>query len=301
VSASPNESVAERIARLAEWVGKSETRLDVVTVPAVERLAATLDRDDPHPRVGDPLPTGWHSILFPRIARRSMVGRDGHPKLGDFLPPVPLPRRMFAGRRTRFLADLRVGDEATCTSVIASITPKQGKSGQMVFVTVRHSIDSPRGPAIIEEQDIVYREETPGPSPVPKSSEAAKRSENATEGAVAKWTREHTADEVTLFRYSALTFNGHRIHYDLPYVTGVEGYPGLVVNGGLNTLYLYELLRANAKRPLKSMSTRNLNPAFVNQVLSCCAAPNADESAATLWIINNATGARVLDGACEFA
>lgn len=278
---------------LESWIGKSETRIDYVTVPMVERLAATLDRDDPPPKPRDVLPIGWHSLLFPRIARRSMVGRDGHPKLGDFLPPVPLPRRMFAGRRTQFLADLLLGDEVTCTSTITSITPKQGKSGQMIFVGVRHAIDSPRGPAIIEDQDIVYREETPAAKSASAKAEPAKRT--------ATWASEHVADEVTLFRYSALTFNGHRIHYDLPYVTQVEGYPGLVVNGGLNTLYMYELLRTRAPRRLKSMSSRNLSPVYANQPYTVCAEPSADGANAELWIVNNTTGALILDGSCTFA
>ena len=281
-------------ATLEQWIGKTEIRHDHVTVPMAERMAATLDRDDPTPRLGDKLPIGWHSMLFPRIARRSMVGRDGHPQLGDFIPPMPLPRRMFAGRRSQFIADLRLGDAVTCTSVIASITPKTGKSGPMIFLTLRHSIESPRGLAIVEEQDVVYREDTAGSG---ASSAAATKHSDTTDAA--RWMREHTADEVTLFRYSALTFNGHRIHYDLPYVTGVEGYPGLVVNGGLTTLYLYELLRDHAPRPLKSMSTRNLRPLFAHQPFSVHAEPAADSSGATLWAVNM-RGEKILDGHCEF-
>ncbi|MFM9883882.1 MAG: MaoC family dehydratase N-terminal domain-containing protein [Burkholderiales bacterium] len=280
---------------LEQWIGKTEVRLDQVTLPMAERMAATLDRDDPPPRLGDTLPLGWHSMLFPRIARRSLVGRDGHPKLGDFLPPMPLPRRMFAGRRTQFIADLLLGDEVTCTSVIASITPKAGKSGPMIFLTLRHSIASARGLAIVEEQDVVYREETTGSSGATPA--AAKPMDTPR---TARWMREHIADEVTLFRYSALTFNGHRIHYDLPYVTTVEGYPGLVVNGGLTTLYIYELLRERAPRPLKSMSTRNLRPMFGNQPFTVCVEPSLDTSGASLWVIDS-HGEKSLDGTCEFA
>ncbi|MFN0304578.1 MAG: MaoC family dehydratase N-terminal domain-containing protein [Burkholderiales bacterium] len=280
---------------LDHWIGRTEVRHDHVTVPMAERMAATLDRDDPPPQLGDKLPIGWHSLLFPRIARRSMVGRDGHPKLGDFLPPMPLPRRMFAGRRTQFIADLLLGDAVTCTSVIASITPKTGKSGQMIFLTLRHSIESARGLAIVEEQDVVYREEAVGSSAVAPA--AAKPTDTPR---TARWMREHVADEVTLFRYSALTFNGHRIHYDLPYVTGVENYPGLVVNGGLTTLYLYELLRERAQRPLKVMRTRNLRPMFGNQPFTVCVEPSLDDSSAVLWVAD-AQGEKSLDGQCEFA
>lgn len=280
---------------LDRWIGKTEIRHDHVTVPMAERMAATLDRDDPPPRLGDKLPTGWHSMLFPRIARRSLVGRDGHPKLGDFLPPMPLPRRMFAGRRTRFIADLLFGDAVTCTSVIASITPKAGKTGPMIFLTLRHSIASARGLAIVEEQDVVYREETTATSGVTPT--AARPMDTPR---TARWMREHVADEVTLFRYSALTFNGHRIHYDLPYVTEVENYPGLVVNGGLTTLYIYELLREHAPRPLKTMGTRNLRPMFGNQPFTVCVEPGVDASSAALWVID-AQGEKSLEGHCELA
>ena len=124
--------------QLTEWIGRTESDVDYITIPAVHRLAATLDRDDPKPRFGDPLPIGWHSILFPRVVRQSQIGADGHPKRGDFLPPVPLPRRMFAGKRITFEAPLRVGDEVRRQSTIQSVTPKQGRTGQMVFVTVKH-------------------------------------------------------------------------------------------------------------------------------------------------------------------
>src|SRR5262245_42310070 len=123
--------------KLKEWIGRTESAVDYVTVPSVERLAATLDRDDPLPKMGDPLPIGWHQILFPRVVRHSQVGADGHPERGDFLPPVPLPRRMFAGKRTTFHADLRVGDEVRRDSVIQAVTMKQGRTGNMVFVTIK--------------------------------------------------------------------------------------------------------------------------------------------------------------------
>ena len=111
--------------------------------PAVHRLSATLDRDDPMPKIGDPLPIGWHQLLFPRVVRHSQIGADGHPARGDFLPPVPLPRRMFAGKRVTFHAPLRIGDEVRRESTIMSVTPKQGRTGQMVFVTVKTDIFEP--------------------------------------------------------------------------------------------------------------------------------------------------------------
>ena len=257
------------IASLRTWIGRSETQVDHVTVPTVQRLAALLDRDDPLPQLGDTLPIGWYSVLFPRVVRRSQVGSDGHPERGDFLPPVALPRRRFAGRRTWFHAPLLLGDIAEKRASIKDVTLKEGRSGVMVFVTVRAEIHSPRGLAIIEEQDIVYREASQARAASDADKRTAPTVVSGTSVAALQpaWRRPFRADEPTLFRYSALTFNGHRIHYDLPYTTAVEGYPTLVVNGGLATLLLYELAREHIERPVVSFSSRNLRPMFVDQPL----------------------------------
>jgi 3-methylfumaryl-CoA hydratase len=212
------------------------------------------------------------------VVRQSQIGPDGHPKRGDFLPPVPLPRRMFAGKRITIHAALRVGDEVKRESTIKDVSLKQGRTGQMVFVTVTTDISSPRGVAISEEQDIVYREEpapnAPPPAPQPAPGNAA-------------WKKTVTPDPVMLFRYSALTFNGHRIHYDHPYVTQVEGYPDLVMNGGLTTLLVFELARAQAATPLKYISSRNVRPMFVNRPLVVCGKPSADGKSAKLWVMDD--------------
>ncbi len=276
---------------LKEWIGRTETAIDYVTVPAVDRLAATLDRNDPFPKPGDPLPVGWHSILFPRVVRHSQIGPDGHPARGDFLPPVPLPRRMFAGKRTTFIAPLQLGDEVKRLSTIQNVTIKDGRSGRMVFVTVKTDITSPRGLAITEEQDIVYRGEpdknAPPPPPQPAPGKAV-------------WQHQVTPDPVMLFRYSALTFNGHRIHYDHPYVTGTEGYPNLVMNGGLTTLLAYELARTHASTPVKFMSSRNVRALFVGRAITFCGEPSADNRTAKLWAQDD-TGALALTAEAEFA
>ena len=276
--------------QLKKWIGERETDLDYVTVPAVHRLAVTLDLDYPMPKMGDPLPVGWHTIFFPRIVRHSQVGADGHPARGDFLPPVPLPRRMFAGRRVRFMSDLRVGDEVRRVSTIKDVSLKQGRTGQMVFVTVQTDISSPRGLAVTEEQDIVYREApAPGaaaPAPQPAPGKAV-------------WKNVVTPDPVMLFRYSAITFNGHRIHYDHPYVTGTEGYPGLVMNGGLTTLLALELARAHGPAPLVSVASRNVRPMFVNRPITFCGEPAADKKTAKLWAQDDA-GAVALTADAEF-
>jgi 3-methylfumaryl-CoA hydratase len=282
--------MAENLEKLTEWIGQKEGGVDYVTVPLVERLAATLDLDDA-PKEGEPLPVGWHATLFPRVVRQSQVGADGHPARGDFLPPVPLPRRMFAGRRVTFNGDLLVGDRATKESEIANVTIKEGRTGKMVFVTVRHSISSPRGLAIVEEQDIVYRDEPDPNAPKPKPQPAAR---------TAAWARPFTPEPVVLFRFSALTFNGHRIHYDHPYVTEVEGYEGLVQNGGLTTLLVSELARIRSKRPIKSMSSRNVRPLFANHEFMVCGEPSADASSAKLWVADH-EGALALSAEIEFA
>jgi 3-methylfumaryl-CoA hydratase len=283
--------MAQELDKLKDWIGEKETAVDYVTVPAVHRLAATLDRDDPMPKIGDPLPVGWHAILFPRVVRHAQIGPDGHPQRGDFLPPVPLPRRMFAGKRTTFVNDLRVGDEVQRVSTIKDVTVKQGRSGQMVFVTVKTDISSPRGLAVSEEQDIVYRGE-PDPSAPPPTPQPAP--------AGAAWKNTVTPDPVMLFRYSALTFNGHRIHYDWRYVTGTEGYPDLVMNGGLTTLLVYELARANAATPIRSMSSRNVRALFVNRPIHFGGDPATDGKSAKLWAADQ-DGALALTAEAQFS
>jgi 3-methylfumaryl-CoA hydratase len=282
--------MAQDLEKLKEWIGQKESGVDYVTIPAVHRLAATLDRGDPMPRMGDPLPVGWHQILFPRVVRHSQIGADGHPERGDFLPPVPLPRRMFAGKRTTFHESLRVGDEVRRDSVIREVNIKHGRTGTMVFVTVKTDLTSPRGLAITEEQDLVYREAAaPGAPPQPPQPAPGR----------AVWSRIVTPDPVMLFRYSALTFNGHRIHYDLPYVTQVEGYPGLVMNGGLTTLLVFELARTHASTPIHHISSRNVRALFVNQPIALGGEPSTDNRTAKLWAMNP-EGALALTAEAEF-
>ena len=243
---------------LQAWVGRSETNADVVTSQLAERLSATIEstRGAAFAR-GAEFPQMWYSVLFPRVVPRSQLGRDGHPALGDFLPPVPLPKRMFAGKRIEFVAPIRIGDELERVSTIASITPKQGSSGPLVFVTVRHVVSNAAGTVVIEEQDVVYRDST-----LAKDGGAAKA---VAAPAFEALHRSGTivADAVMIFRYSALCFNVHRIHYDQPYATQVEGYPGLVVNGGLGALCAAEHLHeAWGGARLSRLTTRNTSPLF---------------------------------------
>jgi 3-methylfumaryl-CoA hydratase len=166
--------------RLRDWIGRTETRADTVTAWPVAALAATFDRKDPEPRRGDPISPGWHWLYFLEAKPASELGPDGHPQRGGFLPPVELPRRMWAGGRIEFKRPLRVGDEIRRNSRILSIEPKQGRSGSLVFVTVRHSVYAGGEPAVIEEQDIVYREAAkPGDLRLRPNRRPAKRSGGA--------------------------------------------------------------------------------------------------------------------------
>ncbi len=277
---------------LKEWIGRRESSVDYVTIPFVHRLAATLDRDDPLPGSGDVLPFGWHLLLFPRVVRHSQLGADGHPERGDFLPPVPLPRRMFAGRRIAFFDDLRVNDEVRREASIKDVVVKQGRSGQMVFVTLKVDLSTPRGLALTEEHDVAYRgEPATGTPPAPPQAALG----------TAVWKNTVTPDTVMLFRMSALCFNGHRIHVDHPYVTQVEGYPDLVVPGSLHTILMFELARMQAPTPprYKSIAWRNVRPLFVNRPLTVCGEPAADGKSAKLWVVDD-QGALSLSATAEF-
>jgi 3-methylfumaryl-CoA hydratase len=216
------------------WVGRTETREDLVTAAPLAGLAATLDRDEPLPQPGEEIPPLAHWLYFLPRARQSALGDDGHPRRGGFLPPVPLPRRMWAGGRLAFLQPLRVGELLARTSRIVSVDAKHGRSGPLAFVTVRHEITGARGLALTEEHDIVYREAPQPGAPASPPQPAP---------ADAHFARTIVPDDVLLFRYSALTFNGHRIHYDRRWCERAEGYPGLVVHGPLIATLLLDLLR----------------------------------------------------------
>lgn len=262
---------------LREWIGRSETVADVVTPGPVAALAATLDRSAERPATGTPLPPLWHWLYFLPIVRRSELGADGHPRRGGFLPPIALPRRMWAGSRLTFHRPLLVGDALTRTSTIDAVTPKTGRSGALVFVRVRHEIRRAGEPdvALTEFHDIVYRE-APRPGEAPGVSQQATRAP--------AWTKRWVPDAVLLFRYSALTFNGHRIHYDRRYATEVEGYPGLVVHGPLVATLLIDLLAdALPEARVAGFEFRAVRPLFDTHPFDVCGAPAADGRTVHLW------------------
>ena len=220
-------------ANYQDWIGRTETAEDIVTIAAVRALRATFDYEELTVREGDPLPPAWHWMFTNAVVPHSQLASDGHPRRGEFLPPIELPRRMWAGCRLEFRSPLRVGERITRRSKISSITPKSGSTGALVFVTVRHEISSGSGGLTVDEQNIVYREEAKG-----ANTESARR--DAAPGP-SDFSRTLEPDPVMLFRFSALIFNGHRIHYDQPYATQVEGYPGLVVHGPLAALFMLDL------------------------------------------------------------
>jgi 3-methylfumaryl-CoA hydratase len=275
---------------LAQWKGRRESIEDTIHAAPIAALAATLDRDDPAPRLGDPLPPLWHWLFFLPLHRQSQIGADGHARRGGFLPPVPLPRRMWAGGRFRFGRPLRVGEAARRTSTIEDVGVKQGRSGRLVFVLVRHEIVGSFGGSLTEEHDIVYRDSPRPGEPAPPGRTAP---------GPAPWRRDVRPDDVLLFRYSALTFNGHRIHYDRRYATEVEGYPGLIVHGPLIATLLADLARRNDPRAPKAFSFRAVSPLFDLEPFAVCGAPSGDAASAKLWA-RGADGALAMEAEIHF-
>jgi len=266
------------IDHLSQWIGRSEKKTDTVNAAPLIGLVATLDMDDDYSTAGAEILPAGHWLYFLPAAPQSELGPDGHAKRGGFLPPVELPRRMWAGGRIEFLQPIRVGDAITRVSTIKDIKQRQGKSGELLFVVVQHDVSGPDGLAVREEHDIVYRDNPPPGAPPPMA-------QTVPEGSV--WRRAIDPDPVLLFRYSALTFNGHRIHYDHKYVTEVEGYPGLIVHGPLMATLLLDLCRReNAKRVLKKFSYRAVSPVFDTGPFTVNGKPGEDGSTADLWIAN---------------
>jgi 3-methylfumaryl-CoA hydratase len=265
---------------LTDWIGRT-TELSCWLDPwRAEALHATFDAADAAPVAGAVLPPCWHWAYFLEAAPSRELGADGHPARGGFLPPVPLPRRMWAGSRVEFLAPLVLGAAARKVSRVVAVDKKDGRSGRLCFVTVRHEVFAPTGLAIREEQDIVYRESSRGgaqPAPQTAPSDAA-------------WERCWTLDTPRLFRYSALTFNSHRIHYDRDYATGEEGYPGLVVQGPMLAMLMLELVRERwPRRWVRRFEFRAMAPLFDDgEPVRVCA--TTDGSRVRVWVADQRGG-----------
>ncbi len=260
------------------WIGKRSSTNALVTAYQADALTATLDRDDPPYKEGDVIPPGWHLFYIREVVKLRDTAEDGHPKRGDFLPPIDLPRRMWAGTKATYHKPIHVGENISNVTTIESVTPKVGKTGQLVFLKLKNEISGENGIATTELQDVVYREEArPGaaaPEPPPPPGEAL-------------WRRTIHPSSVLLFRYSALTMNSHRIHYDRTYVTEVEKYPGLLVHGPLTFTLLLDLFRReNADKILKSFSVRAVSPIYDTHDFVVEGAPDGDDDA-TLWALNH--------------
>jgi 3-methylfumaryl-CoA hydratase len=272
------------IDHLRQWIGRTTEASDIVTAQLVKGLRATLFLPIGEPKKGDAAPFTVHWCLAPTVVPASELGPDGHPARGGFLPPVPLPRRMWAGGELEFLDSLRVGDEVTRSSRIKDVSLKSGSTGMLCFVAVDHEIKTPRGTAIRERHDIVYRDVTTGSAPAKPTGAPP----------VAKHRETYFADPVLLFRYSALTFNGHRIHYDRDYVTKVEGYPGLIFHGPMQAALLVEFAaKLHGGAAPKKFVYRGVQPLFEGSEFSV----NADETVdgMELWTANS-QGAPTMKG-----
>ncbi|SDV47216.1 FAS1-like dehydratase domain-containing protein [Chitinasiproducens palmae] len=264
--------------RLSHETQRIETAYDTLSATHAAALSATLD----YPSVpvdGDLLPPLWHWTYFTPLVPQSSLAEDGHPHKGGFLPELNLPRRMWAGGRLRFHVPLMIGEQAMRESRVGSISKKQGRSGRLAFVTVQHRITGAGALAIEEEHDIVYRELATAGSTAPAATMAP---------AAAYWRRTLVPDETLLFRYSALTFNAHRIHYDKPYVTGVEGYPGLVVHGPLIATLLIDLIRRSVPDArIAGFSFKAVRPSFAGLPLELCGQPSGDGATIDLWSMDH--------------
>ena len=266
------------------WIGRSETVHDCISHNLVKRIAATLS--EPAPAPGAPLPELWHWAFFQAAVEHSGLGGDGHPARGGFLPPADNRNRMWAGGRLEFLHPLRVDAQVSRRSTILNVQEKHGRTGALLFVTVQHEYVQDGQQALIEEQDIVYREPSPpklgGTEPMPQGD----------------WHLHVQPSPTLLFRYSAVTFNGHRIHYDWPYVTETEGYPGLVVHGPLiATLNVQAFVRANPQLTVRRFSFRGVRPLICPDAFEV-GGRLIGEGKAQVWAGNQAGQAQV--GEIEF-
>ncbi|WP_423926599.1 FAS1-like dehydratase domain-containing protein [Candidatus Palauibacter sp.] len=242
----------------AAWVGRTDEVTDRASAALAGAMLATLDRDPRTLGEGDPLPPLFHWMYCRELAPGSRLDVDGHQKRGEFLPALPLSRRMWAGGRLRFEGSVRIGESIRRRSTILAITPKEGRSGPLVLVTVEHRI-SGAGGDIIEEQDLVFLERPTEPLRLPRVA--------GPEGDMA-WSESVTPDAAMLFRFSALTFNAHRIHYDRDYARGVELYPDLVVHGPLTALLLADLATRRSGRSLRTLTFRARRPMFVDRPIT---------------------------------
>lgn len=274
---------------LTNWIGRKRETHDKCALPLARRVAALLDADPEALHEGDTLPQGWQICVFTPRTPQSELREDGHAQEDPLLPPPPLPRRMLGGRRCSYEAPLPIGAALRRVDEITAVDRKQGSKGEMVIITTRHTIhlgDEPT-PLLVEEQDNIFR------AAAAAGSASGKGPEPVSPVPTPQFSALRATEPTLLFRYSAVVFNTHRIHYDLPYVTGVEGYPGLIVNGGLMTLLLMDLFRREIGTTLTQTESRNRAAAFGGQVLKLCGAER--EEGWLLWVEEAESGRLIME------
>ena len=270
------------IEALAPHVGTKRIVSDEIGLSVVRRIAGMLDEDPEYYVSGTPLPPHWFGIFFPNITRQSDIGPDGHPNAGVVLPPIPLPRRMGAGRRVQIMSQLRAGVPATKTIEVVQVTPKIARTGRLAILTLRDTIESEGEVIATDENDAIYREMPPPgeksgvTKPVPAPTNAA-------------WSDEITLSESLVFRYSAVTWNAHRIHYDADYSRDIEGYPATVQNGGLSMLLMAGAALKRAPGELKGFTTRLTRPIHVGDTVRFAGTEPSDSNM-SVWIADKSNG-----------
>jgi len=277
---------------LQSWVGRTRVVEEDVGLAAVRRIAGMLDLDPAAYRNGDTLPPHWFTLFFADVARQSDIGPDGHPNPAVFLPPIPLPRRMGAGRRVTIHDTLRVGEVASKTAEVAAILPKQARTGFITVLTMRHTIRREGKVIAVDEFDAIYREAVkPGEksgtgAPVPAPTDAA-------------WQVEKHLSSPLVFRYSAITWNAHRIHYDADYARTAEGYPNTVQNGGLTMQLLLDAAVAHTPGTLRGFTARLTRPIYVGDTITLCGHA-AKDGKVNAWV-QDKDGHLCAQLDCEFA
>lgn len=282
------------IEEFSAYIGQKTVVEELVTAAPVEKLAATFNRREPAPQLGDPLPPGWQGLFFRRQEYSDELLRDAAPVEMDDMPEPPLPVRMFGGNVMRFLKPLRIGDMARRERQLVKVTPKEGRTGNLVFAEFLSQYIGPQGIAIEEDHTLIFREDTSG-----GAKRSSPKGEPAPTGTA--WEKPVEINEVTLFRYSALTFNSHRIHYDRTYVTEVEAYPDLVVHGPLIAQLLCDFARDN--NPGKTMTEFSFQaraPLFVNRPVTLRGEPGDDGKSCSLWAVTG-EGTITTQATAEFA
>ena len=252
------------------WIPKADSVTELISAAPINKLAATLNEAAPDYQDGDNLPPLWHWIFFIKPVPHAGLGRDGHPKRGEFLPPVALPRRMFAGMKTDFLHPLIIGHEAERESEVIDVKEKNGASGPLIFIRVLTKIKQKGRLCIMDEQEIVYRE-MGAPLTLPETKHLPEPPANS-------WSQEMIADAAMLFRFSAMTFNGHKIHYDRTYAATEEGYPALVVHAPLLAMLLLQLVRRNTGKRVQRFEYRAMAPLFDGQPFQLSAVEEGTDS-----------------------